>query len=103
SKMILNQGERIVEIESRTSDAVGIALRTRSPIFTTERIMQEQAIIFDENSIQDNARDDEKDSLALDYSLLNQEELETLLRDAIEGEDYELASLLRDELKKKKK
>ncbi|MDH6307098.1 bifunctional DNase/RNase [Dysgonomonas sp. PFB1-18] len=102
SKMILSQGEHIVEIESRTSDAVGIALRTRSPIYTTERIMQEQAIIFDENSVQDNARDDEKDSLALDYSLLNQEELETLLKDAIEGEDYELASLLRDELKRKR-
>lgn len=104
SRMILSQGDKNIQIESRTSDAVGIALRTKSPIFTTEAIMQEQAIVFDENSIQDaTTPEDERDHLALDYSLLNQDELETLLKDAIEGEDYELASLLRDELKRKGK
>ena len=104
SRMILSQGEKNIQIESRTSDAIGIALRTKSPIYTTESIMQEQAIIFDENSVQDSTSlEDDKDNLALDYSLLNMDELESLLRDAIDGEDYELASLLRDELRRKKK
>ncbi|WP_029906423.1 bifunctional nuclease family protein [Prevotella sp. 10(H)] len=103
SRMLLSQGDKTIYIESRTSDAVGIALRTKSPIYTTEAIMQEQAIIFDESSIQDTgASEDDKDNLALDYSLLDKDELETLLKDAIEGEDYELASLLRDELQRKK-
>lgn len=101
SKMYLRQGEHNIEIESRTSDAIAIALRTRAPIYTTKSIMREQAIVFEENASSENAQEDEKDNLALDYSLLDTEELETLLKDAIEGEDYELASLLRDELKKK--
>jgi bifunctional DNase/RNase len=102
SKMILRQGTKIVELESRTSDAVAIALRTKSPVFTTESIMQEQAVVFDENTADENKSEDEKDNLALDYSLLNEDELESLLKDAIDGEDYELASLLRDELLRKK-
>lgn len=102
SKMILRQGTEIIEIESRTSDAIAIALRTKSPVYTSEIIMQEQAVVFDDNTSEDNASENEKDNLALDYSLLNEEELESLLKDAIEGEDYELASLLRDELLKKK-
>lgn len=102
SRMIFNQGDNTIQIESRTSDAIAIALRTKSPIYTSEDIMREQAIIFDENSIQDSAKEDEKDNLALDYSLLNQDELEALLKEAIDGEDYELASLLRDELDRKK-
>ncbi len=102
SKMILRQGTEIIEIESRTSDAIAIALRTKSPVYTSETIMQEQAVVFDDNTSEDNASEDEKDNLALDYSLLNEEELQSLLKDAIDGEDYELASLLRDELLKKK-
>lgn len=101
SKMHLRQKEHHIEIESRTSDAIAIALRTKAPIYTTKSIMQEQAIVFEENTSSEDIQEDEKDNLALDYSLLDTEELEALLKDAIEGEDYELASLLRDELKKK--
>lgn len=101
SKMYFRQGTLNIELESRTSDAIAIALRTKSPIYTTKTIMQDHAIVFEENSSSEITQEDEKDNLALDYSLLDAEELETLLKDAIEGEDYELASLLRDELKKK--
>ncbi|MBB4036339.1 hypothetical protein GGR21_002241 [Dysgonomonas hofstadii] len=103
AKLVLLQEDKVMEIESRTSDAVAIALRTKSPIYTTETIMREQAVIFDENAMQETSGDEGRDDPALDYSLLSPEELETLLKDAVDGEDYELASLLRDELKKKKK
>jgi len=102
SRMIFRQENKTVEIESRTSDAIAIALRTKAPIFTSEFIMQSQAVVFDENITTEDLHEDEKDNLALDYSLLNKDELETLLKDAIDGEDYELASLLRDELMRKK-
>jgi hypothetical protein len=102
SQLLLKQGEDTITIESRTSDAVGIALRTKSPIFTTEAIMQELAVVLDDNLAPDDAGDDERDNIALDYSLLNEEELESLLEDAVNGEDYELASILRDEIEKKK-
>lgn len=101
SRITISQGEKSIQIESRTSDAIGIALRTKSPIYTTREIMQQQAIVFDESSFPENSSEDTTDN-PLDYSLLNTDELESLLKNAIDGEDYELASLLRDELKKKK-
>lgn len=100
ARLMLMQGDKVSMIESRTSDAIGIALRTKAPIYTTEEIMQEQGVIFDESVAPKDAEGDELD-ISLDYSLLNKDELETMLKDAIEGEDYELASILRDELDKK--
>ncbi|MFT3995385.1 MAG: bifunctional nuclease family protein [Dysgonomonas sp.] len=103
SQLLFKQGDEILTIESRTSDAVNIALRTKSPIFTTEAIMQELGVIFDDTaSATEDDSEDERDNIALDYSLLNPDELESLLEDAINGEDYELASILRDEIGKKK-
>lgn len=104
SRMILEQGDNVIQLESRTSDAVAIALRSKSPIFTTESIMMEHAIIFDENAAKETSKEEEEqDDNKVDYSLLKQSELETLLQEAVAGEDYELASLLRDELDRKKK
>lgn len=104
SRIILEQGDSVIQLESRTSDAVAIALRTKSPIFTTEDIMREHAIVFDENSTKESEKEEGiQDENYVDYSLLKQGELEALLKEAVDGEDYELASLLRDELDKKKK
>lgn len=99
SKLLLKQKDRLVEIESRTSDAVAIALRTKSPIYTSEAIMKELGIILDDKSTDEINNDDLE--FDMDYSLLELDELESMLKDAIDGEDYELASMLRDELKRK--
>lgn len=104
SRLILQQGDNNITLESRTSDAIAIALRMEAPIYTYEYIMREQGIVFDESSKKREVNNvGEELDLPIDYSLLNTEELETMLKEAIEGEDYELASLLRDELKRKKK
>lgn len=102
SKLRLKQNDFVVEIESRTSDAVAIALRTKSPIYTTEGIMQAHGIVFEESTSDIDQNGDDTLDLSLDYSLLNEDELKTMLEDAIQGEDYELASILRDELERKK-
>ncbi len=106
AKIILLHEDKTIELESRTSDAVAIALRTKSPIYTFDSIMREQGVVFNESDTQGTKNDSEKgngSTETLDYSVLDKEELELMLIDAVEGEDYELASLLRDELKKKKK
>ena len=102
SRLVLRQWDKIIDLESRTSDAVGIALRMKAPIYTTEAIMQEQGIVFEDHSASEENFKEEELDLALDYSLLNEDELKVMLNEAIEGEDYELASILRDELDKKK-
>lgn len=102
SKLRFEQGDKIASIESRTSDAIGIALRTNTAIYTTEEIM-------DELSVEVSEGDDEplmiggNDSTEYidDYAELNAGELATMLKDAINHEDYELASMLRDELEKR--
>lgn len=99
-----------VTLNSRTSDAIAIALRTKSPIYTTEAIMEELAVVFDESKID---QEEEKKPIDIeneedfdpvsDYSYFNDKELLILLQDSIADEDYELASVLRDELEKRRK
>ena len=108
--LFISSDNSLVTIESRTSDAIAIALRTDSPIYTTESIMQELAIVFDESLNVDEDGEypvgndmDEDDVKKYDYSFFKKKDLENMLLEAIEGEDYELASVLRDEIEKKKR
>ncbi|MFV0468114.1 MAG: bifunctional nuclease domain-containing protein [Dysgonomonas sp.] len=108
SRLLLQQNNQFIEIESRTSDAIAIALRTNSPIFTTEDIMRKLAIVVKENDndqnlndVQSSVIDEIQNSNYNHYSVLSKEELENLLREALEIEDYELASVIRDEIRKK--
>lgn len=105
SQLIFKQKDSIVTIDSRTSDAIGIALRTKSAIFTTEKIMQDLAIVFS-NSDEDSEKKDfvsgnDSTEYVDTYALLSKEELESMLTEAIKYEDYELASVLKDELDKR--
>lgn len=110
SKLLFIGGNgEFVSIESRTSDAIAIAIRTGSPIYTTENIMQELAVVFSES---DNETEEEisitspvleEQNKHNDYSLYNKDELIEMLSTAISDEDYELASVLRDEISKKEK
>lgn len=104
SKLILRQNDQIVEIDSRTSDAVAIAIRYDAPIYTTEEIMKELSIVIDESMLEDENNDsrEEISDKPYDFSLLNTEHLQDMLKNAVKDEDYELASILRDEIGKKK-
>src|SRR5690554_6355647 len=55
SELLLEHKDKEYKIDSRTSDAVALAIRTNSPIYTTEEIMQNMAIIFDEHTSSDHA------------------------------------------------
>lgn len=104
SRLIFSQNNESFEVESRTSDAVALALRAKAAIYTSEKIMRELSVVFKE--VEDDP-EFETDLNEIDsekfYSDLHYDELDNMLRDAIEKEDYEMASLLRDELQKKKK
>ena len=47
SEMVLFDGERQVRIDSRTSDAIAIALRLKAPVFTTDEIVRECGLILE--------------------------------------------------------
>lgn len=89
SELLLDDGEKQIRIDSRTSDAVALALRVNCPIYTTNLIMLQVGEIFEEVFLQD-----EKDLVEN-----NTQNLSELLQKAIEHEDYEMASVIRDKMK----
>ncbi|MCK9291090.1 MAG: bifunctional nuclease family protein [Bacteroidales bacterium] len=100
--LICKQDNKLSEIDSRTSDAVALAIRFNCPIYTYDSILQEAGIVMeDEITIADTtetAETDEDDK----FSQYLTKELEKMLQEAIDKEDFERASVLRDEIKKRK-
>lgn len=94
-----------VEIDARTSDAIAIAIRYGCPIFTYEDILARAGIIINSAREKDEefSLDGEEDKTMEDdnISTFGLEKLKKLLAAAIEEEDYEKASELRDEIKKR--
>ena len=95
-----------VKIDARTSDAIAIAIRYGCPIFTYEDILARAGIII--NSAREEEDDlfleeeDDKTPQPEGINNLSIPKLKKLLTAAIEEEDYEKASKIRDELKNRK-
>jgi len=106
SKLVCNNGEKEYSIDSRTSDAVAIALRFGCPIFITEEILKKAGITV-------NPADSEISSVnevesffepeKTKYDTYSDEELYKMIDEAIKTEDYERAAAVRDEIDKRKK
>lgn len=110
AKLICKQSGTEVEIDARTSDAIALAVRFNCPVFTFEFILSSAGIVLDEESesldfegeggIEDKVSSfvDEKSN---DLSKKSIHDLELLLNEAIQKEDYERASIIRDEINKR--
>jgi uncharacterized protein len=104
AKLVCIQNNQETLIDSRTSDAVALAIRFKCPIYTYEKIMLEAGMLIDENAA--NAEpltppvEITPEPAFEEYTL---SELEEMLLKAIENEEYEKASTIRDEISKRKK
>ncbi len=102
-------------IDARTSDAIALALRFKAPIFTYKNILDKAGIYLKVNP---NKNKQDEDSILVDeliaeeietiafgdediYKDKSLEELHTLLDEAVNNEDYELAAKIRDEISKR--
>lgn len=113
SHLVCEQNGEIKQIDSRTSDAVALALRFNCPIFTYENILNQAGIILDddpaqipqlETNVDLQTKEQEQTSAKPKSSSLvrlSETALNKRLSQALEKEDYELAALIRDELNRR--
>lgn len=101
AQLVCFDGKNIEEVDSRTSDAIALALRFSCPIYTYEEIMKAASIMVEEDAESASAAVPEPAptySSKQEYSGLSVTELNKMLQAAIENEEYEKASQIRDEL-----
>jgi bifunctional DNase/RNase len=114
AKLLCNDGTREVEIDARTSDAIALAVRFNCPIFTHEFILKSAGIVLDDDTTSPPPAEietGEKEKLVEEpkkggsegYKEKSTEELKNLLKTALDDEQYEMASKIRDELNQRKK
>jgi bifunctional DNase/RNase len=104
AKLICDREGQLSEIDARTSDAIALAVRFKCPIYTFENILSAAGIMMDENAEFENDFADEnleQESTENPMSSLSVQELEAQLNDAIDNEEYERASKIRDEINKR--
>lgn len=119
AKIICSDGIKNIEIDARPSDAIAIGLRFDVPIYSYETIMSEAGIVLNDD-MEDEMDEDEDDDDNLEEASvasnkpdspsvgredqiknMSLDQLQAMLDDAIEKEDYEKAARVRDEMNKR--
>jgi bifunctional DNase/RNase len=90
----LFDGKKVVEVDSRTSDAIALAVRFKCKIYVDDEVIKQTAMEEEMNS------DDILVNEELDDDKMTIEELEDYLEELIKQENYEEASKIRDEIKR---
>jgi bifunctional DNase/RNase len=105
SKLVCVNEHDTVEIDSRTSDALALAVRFGCPIYTYENILENAGILMEDESKQKKSEIPVQEAATVssrDLGKLSLQELEKLLSEVLEQEDYIRAIEIRDEIKKRK-
>src|SRR5437016_517276 len=108
SKLVCSTQNDTVEIDSRTSDALALAVRFGCPIYTYENILESAGIMMEETSgkkkkSQAGEALEEVRTGSEDLKTMSLEELNTLLNEVLESEDYIRAIAIRDEINSRKR
>ncbi len=110
SRLVCFTENDTVEIDSRTSDALALAVRFGCPIFTYEHILENAGILMDEQGneqpraqkIEAVGVQSNEDESTQDLTRMNIQQLNKLLDEVLENEDYIKAIAIRDEIKRRK-
>lgn len=104
AELVCLDGNKEYRIDARTSDAVALALRFQCPIYTNEKIMSAAGIMVDEKK-EDKPVEEAKPARETKSPLeqYTAAELKEMLQKAVEKEEYEEASKIRDEMNRRKK
>jgi bifunctional DNase/RNase len=108
SNMVCYSEHDTVEIDSRTSDALALAVRFGCPIYTYEHILQNAGILMDDKHSGESQKmeavgmEEHQKEGELDLASMRLEELQRLLHEVLEHEDYIKAIAIRDEINRRK-
>lgn len=109
AKLICQSATEIIEIDSRTSDALALAVRFDAPIFTFESILDSAGLQMDDTTPKAVGTDEDKKSKTKvsatpknDLAALSVTELQNMLEEVLEQEDYIRAAQIRDEINTRK-
>lgn len=109
SKLICSSDHDTIEIDSRTSDALALAVRFGCPVFTYEHILESAGILMEDTGKSKKGRTatvtshEESRGGKDDLKSMSLEDLNTLLNDVLEQEDYIRAIAIRDEINSRNK
>ncbi|MDQ6762839.1 MAG: bifunctional nuclease family protein [Bacteroidota bacterium] len=103
SKLVCSTDQDTVEIDSRTSDAVALAVRFGCPIYTYDNILDSAGILMEEDDKKKKVVVSHTDAASDDLKKLSIADLENLLKEVLEQEDYIKAASIRDEIQGRKK
>jgi hypothetical protein len=103
SKLVCTSANDTIEIDSRTSDALAMAVRFGCPIYTYEEILSNAGVTPDNNNKENKPASitSETGKGKDDLSSMKTDELKDMLEEVLEQEDYIKAISIRDELKKR--
>lgn len=104
SELTFSDGERQIVLDSRTSDAIAIAIRTKSPIYTNHEILTTTGFVVETDDTTLHAGNDDKSIDNSEPKLENYaiEELESMLAKYIDNEEYEEAAKIQGIINAKK-
>jgi uncharacterized protein len=106
SKLVCNSRDKEYSIDSRTSDAVALALRFGCPIFIAEDILDKAGITINSTDSEFNPSNETDNIIVSEnnkYDPYSDEELYKIIDESVKTEDYERAAAVRDEIEKRKK
>ncbi|EJF54178.1 hypothetical protein SapgrDRAFT_2519 [Saprospira grandis DSM 2844] len=104
ANLVFIQNGKTIEIDSRSSDALALAVRFECPVYTYEFILEQAGIVLEEETEREmeeakNRRQEQQKSRSLED--LSLEELEQKLNEVLQAENYEQAAKIRDEMNRR--
>ena len=104
AKLVCEKNGEIFEVDSRTSDAIAMAVRFNCPIYTFDFIMEAAGVILEETEeSKPKAKRKKKTVSVASYEEMSLPALKKLLDEVLAEENYERAARIRDEINKRKK
>lgn len=111
SKLVCSSENDTIEIDSRTSDALALAVRFGCPIYTYENILENAGILMEDTGSSTKKKkakqevivEEQGSSGNEDLKTMTLEELDVLLNEVLESEDYIRAIAIRDEINSRRK